>query len=148
MVGAFVCCAADCHFTCEMGHHHPRLGSLPIARVLPCMATNQKVTSTPSEADMQHTTINRHSGTRETVAAAFWLLAGIIVLIAAGDAFALLVAAVVIVTLTWGMVREIERRLRNHAELASVTHLRPASTGQRDPKTTPAQQLRRDRNAA
>jgi hypothetical protein len=87
---------------------------------------------------MQHTTTNRHPGTRDSVAGAFLLLAGIIVMIVSGDALALLIAAVVIVTLVWAMIREIEHRVRNRAELARVTHLRPASTGQRELKRTPA----------
>lgn len=87
---------------------------------------------------MQHTTINRPPGTHHSVAAAFWLLAGIVVLIVSGDALAILIAAVVIATLIWGMIREIEHRVRNRGELALVTHLRPASTGQRDPKKTSA----------
>ena len=73
---------------------------------------------------MQHTTTNRHPGTHNTVAAAFWLLAAIIVMIASGDALALLIAAVVIVTFVWGIIREIGHRVRNGAQLASVNHLR------------------------
>jgi uncharacterized membrane protein YhiD involved in acid resistance len=86
---------------------------------------------------MQHTTTSRHPGTHN-VAAAFWLLAGITVLIASGDAFALLTAAAVIVTAVWLMIREIGHRVRNHAELAPVVHLRPGSTRQRNPKNTSA----------
>lgn len=86
---------------------------------------------------MQHTTTNRHPGTRHSVTAAFGSLAGIIVMIASrgcprpadcrgrdrdpslGD-----------------HPREIEHRVRNGAELASVARLRPALTDQRDLKTT------------
>jgi len=85
---------------------------------------------------MHHTTTNNHPGTRETVAAAFWLLAGIMVMIASGDALALLIAAVVIVTLVWGLIRQIEHRVRHHAKSAPVTYLRPALTSQRDLKKT------------
>ena len=97
---------------------------------------------------MQHTTANRHPGTHN-VAAVFWLLAGIIVLIATGDAFALVTAAAVIVTAVWWMIREIEHRVRNHrAELATVIHLRPASTSQRQPNNTPAHASWRGPSAA
>jgi hypothetical protein len=118
-----------------MGHHDPRLGSLPIAQVLLGVAPYETAAPTASEADMQDTTTNRH---HDTAAGAFLLLAGIIVMIASGDALALLIAAVVIVTLVWGMIRAIQHRVRNRAELARVTHLRPASTGQRELKRTPA----------
>jgi hypothetical protein len=97
---------------------------------------------------MQHTTTNRHPGTHN-VAAAFWLLAGIIVLITSGDAIALLTAAAVIVTAVWWTVREIQHRVRNHhAVLPAVIHLRPASTSQRHPKNTSAHASWRGPNAA
>ena len=60
----------------------------------------------------------------------------------------LLIAAVVIVTLVWGMIRGIQHRVRNRAELARVTHLRPASTGQRELKRTPAHASWRGPSAA
>ena len=85
---------------------------------------------------MQHTTTNRHPGARASVAGGFLLAAGIVVMIGSADALALLIAAVAIVTLVWGMIREIEHRVRNRAELAPVTHLRPASTARRHLKTT------------
>jgi Flp pilus assembly protein TadB len=124
------------------------LGSLPIAQVLLDVPPYETVVPTASEADMQHTATNRHHGTRDSVAAAFLLLAGIIVMIASGDALALLIAAVVIVTLVWGMIRGIQDRVRNRAELARVTHLRPASTGQRELKRTPAHASWRGPSAA
>lgn len=81
---------------------------------------------------MQTATTNRRFGTYETAGSAFLLLAAIVVMIASGDAFAMLVAAVVILTVVWGMIREIEDRVRSRAGLAPVLHLRPALTGQRD----------------
>ena len=97
---------------------------------------------------MHHTTTNRHPGTHN-VAAVFWLLAGIIVLIATGDAFALVTVAAVIVTAVWWMIREIEHRVRNHrAEPANVIHLRPASTSQRQPNNTSAHASWRGPSAA
>jgi Flp pilus assembly protein TadB len=85
---------------------------------------------------MQHSTTNRHPGARDSVAEAFLLAAGIAVLIASADALAVLIAAVAIVTVVWGMIRAIGHRVRNRAHLAPVTHLRPALASHRDLKTT------------
>ena len=82
---------------------------------------------------MSHTAINGHHGAHHTIAAVFWILAGIIVVIALGDALSLLAVAFAIVTTVWWVYREVERRMdRNEAEMAPVAHLRPALTGQRD----------------
>jgi len=86
---------------------------------------------------MKLTTTKRHQGSHDIVAA-FWLVAGIIVMIASGDALAVLIAAVAIVAVVWGMIRAIERRVRNRTELARVTHLHPAMTARRDLKKTSA----------
>jgi hypothetical protein len=88
---------------------------------------------------MWNSTISGHHGTHHTVAAAFWILAGIIVVIVFGDVLALSALAFAIVTTVWWIYREVEHRLeRNHAEMALVTHLRPALTGQSDLKRTSA----------
>ena len=84
---------------------------------------------------MQPTTTKRRQRRHDTVAA-FWLVAGTIVLIASGDALALLIAAVAIVTVVWGMIRAIERRVRNRTQPAPVTQLHPAMTARRDLKKT------------
>jgi hypothetical protein len=85
---------------------------------------------------MRSTTTKRHQRSQDAVAA-FWLVAGIIVMIASGDALALLIAAVAIVTVVWGMIRAIERRVRNRTQPAPVTQLHPAMTARRDlTKTT------------
>ncbi len=97
---------------------------------------------------MQSTTINRSMGTYETVASAFLLLAGIVVMIASGDAFAMLVATVVILTVGWGMIRQIEHRVRSRAALAPVIHLRPALIGQRHLEKTSAHPSWRGRSVA
>jgi hypothetical protein len=84
---------------------------------------------------MRHTTISGRHGTHHTVAAAFWILAGVIIVIALGDALTLLAVAFAIVTTVRWIYREVEHRVqRNDAEMAPVTHLRPALTGQRDLK--------------
>lgn len=87
---------------------------------------------------MQHTMTNQHPGARDSVAGVFLLAAGIAVMIASADALALLIAAVAIVTLVWGMIRGIGHRVRNRAELAPVTQLRPALKARRDLKTSSA----------
>lgn len=97
---------------------------------------------------MQQTTISGHHNTHYPIGEAVWLLAGIIILIASGDAFALLTAAVVIVALVWGMIRAIEHRVRNGAKSAPVIHLRPASTSRRDPQNTSADASQHRRSAA
>jgi cbb3-type cytochrome oxidase subunit 3 len=98
---------------------------------------------------MQHTTISGHHGTHRTAAAAFWILAGIIVVIAFADALTLLVLTLAIVTTVWWIYREVEHRAeRNDAEMAPVTRLRPALTGQRDLKKTSAHASWRGPSAA
>jgi hypothetical protein len=97
---------------------------------------------------MRQTTISGHPNTHHPIGEMVLLLAGIIVLIAFGDAFALVIAAAVIATLVWGMIREIEHRVRNRRELAPVTQLRPALAGQRDLKKTAAHASRRGPSAA
>ncbi len=98
---------------------------------------------------MRRTTINGHHGTHHTVAAAFWILAGIIAVIAFGDALTLLAVAFAIVTTVWWIYRQVEHRVeRNDAEMAPVTHLRPALTGQRDLKMTSAHASWRGHSAA
>jgi hypothetical protein len=96
---------------------------------------------------MRHitTTISGRHGTHEVEVAVFWIVAGSIIVIAFGDALAVLAVAIAI---SW-MYRKVERRLeRTDAEMAPVTRLRPGSTGQRDLKDTPARASRRFRRAA
>jgi cbb3-type cytochrome oxidase subunit 3 len=86
---------------------------------------------------MRHTTISGHHGTHDTVAAAFWIVAGMLAVVAFGDVLALLAFALAIVTTAWWVYREVEHRVeRNDAEMALVTQLRPALTDQRDQKKT------------
>jgi uncharacterized membrane protein len=98
---------------------------------------------------MRHTTISGHHGSHHTVVAAFWILAGIIVVIAFGDALTLLAVALAIATTVWWIYREVEHRVeRNDAKMVPVTQLRPALTGQRDLKKTSAHASWRGRSAA
>jgi len=88
---------------------------------------------------MRHATISGHNGTHDAEATAFWIFAGIIVVIAFGDVLTLLAVALAIVTTAWWISRQVEHRVaKNEAKVASVTHLRPALTGQRDLKKTSA----------
>jgi divalent metal cation (Fe/Co/Zn/Cd) transporter len=121
------------------------LGSLSDARALCQTVADQTVTSNVSEADMQDTITNRRHGTRDSVASAFLLVAGILVMLASADALVVLIAAVLIASLVWGLIREIRHGLRNRAALASVTHLHVI---RHDAKTTPPQLLRHGRTAA
>lgn len=89
---------------------------------------------------MQNTTIGRRQGNRETLGAAFWLVAGLIVLIASGDALALLIAAAAVVTIFWGMISAVRQHVRNRAEPAPVTQLRAAPAAGRDLKSHSSQQ--------
>jgi len=66
-------------------------------------------------------------------------LAGIIMVIAFGDVLTLLAVALAIVATAWWVSRKLDHRVaRNDARMAAVTHLRPALTGQRELKRTPA----------
>jgi hypothetical protein len=94
---------------------------------------------------MQTTTTNPRHGTRDSIASAVLLVAGIIVLIASADALAVLIGAVMAVGLVWGSIREIQHRVRNRAALASVTHLHSLRQAA---KSLPPQLLRQGHNAA
>jgi hypothetical protein len=104
-----------------------------------------------SEADMRHTTttLGRHRGSYDVEAAVFWIFAGIILLIAFGDAIAVLAAVVAMVAAVAWIYRKIEHRFeRDDAPAAPVTHLRLTSTGQHDAKKTWVQALSHRRHAA
>jgi hypothetical protein len=86
---------------------------------------------------MRHNTITEHHESSYPIAEALWVLAGIILLLALGDILILLALTVAIVAMAtvWWAHRTVEHRAQgNGAEVASVTHLRPASTGHRDLK--------------
>ena len=83
---------------------------------------------------MRHTAISAHQVAHQMVVV-FWIIAGIIAVLVVGDAFTLL--ALAIVTTAWWILSGVEHRVeRHHAEMAPVTHLRPALSGQRDLKKT------------
>jgi len=86
-------------------------------------------------------------------AEALWILAGVILMLAFGDALIVLglAFAIVAVAATWWTWthRKVENRVeRNDAEWASVTHLRAALAGQRDLNKASAHAQRRGPSAA
>jgi hypothetical protein len=106
---------------------------------------NITVTRIPREVDVLQTT--GHDETHHSIAQslwrwraeALWMLAGITLMLAFEDALVLLTLAFAIVTVTaawwtaWSTYRTVEHRVESgDAELAPVTHLRPASTSQRE----------------
>jgi hypothetical protein len=98
---------------------------------------------------MRHITIRGHHGAHDAEAAVFWIFAGIIMVIAFGDVLTLLAVALAIVATAWWVSRKLDHRAaRNDARTAAVTHLRPALTGQRDLKITPAHSSPRTPRAA
>jgi len=89
--------------------------------------------------------INGDRGTHHAVAAAywvmaaFWIVAGIAAVIALGGGLTRLAVALAVAITEWRLISGVEDRFernlaRSHAEMASVTHIRPALTGQRDLK--------------
>jgi Flp pilus assembly protein TadB len=111
------------------------LGSNSVARALHETVVASDGDPSRSEADMRHitTTISGNHGTHDSEAALFWIFAGLIMVIAFGDAVAVMAVAVAIVTAVAWIYRKVERRLeRNDAHTAPVAHLRPERTGQHD----------------
>jgi hypothetical protein len=96
---------------------------------------------------MRYNTISGHSPVGEAV----WIVAGVIIMFAFGDAFVLsaLAFGIVIMIGAWLTHRQAERRAeRDDVEMAPVTHLRPALTAQRDLKKTAAHASWRGPSAA
>lgn len=86
---------------------------------------------------MRQHTITGHHEARYPVAAALWIVAGVMLLLAVGDVVILLALAVTAVgmAITWSAHRTVVHRgQRNDVEVASVTQLRSAATGHRDLK--------------
>jgi hypothetical protein len=100
-----------------------------------------------SEADMPHRTNSGHHGAYDAEAAGFWIFAAVIVVIAFRDVLPLLAVALTLLALAFAIATAAWWVSRN-ATTASVTHLRPALTGQREPKRAPARSSRRGTRAA
>jgi hypothetical protein len=127
----------------------PDRADIPLLRRSAVRPPHKTATLTPSEADMRHTTISGHHGTHHAVAAALWILAplwvlaGIVAVIGVGGGLTRLAVALPIVTTEWWILSKVDHRLERNAagsdaEMALVTHLRPALTDQRDLKKTSA----------
>jgi hypothetical protein len=100
---------------------------------------------------MRHitSTINGHHGNRDLEAAAFWVFGGVILLIAFGDAVAVLAVAVALLTAVAWIYRKIERRFERHdAPAAPVTQLRSEWFGPYDANEAPAQAVSHHLHAA
>ncbi len=84
------------------------------------------------------------------ISEAVWIVAGIIMLLAFGDALVLLALGLAIATMAaaWWTYRRVQQSGQRTADLAPVTTLRPAFTVQRDPKSTAAQAPWRGPSAA
>ncbi len=88
---------------------------------------------------MRHITIGAHGDTHDAEAVAFWIFGAIIMVIAFGEALAVLAATVALVAAASWIYRTVERRVARHGvELAPVTRLRAELTGHRERKMTSA----------
>jgi len=95
---------------------------------------------------MRHTTTSGHHGTHHHsgaaalwIVAAFWIVAGIVAVIGLGGGLTRMAVALAIVTTEWWLISEVEHRFeRNDPKMASVAHLRPELTDQRDLKNASA----------
>jgi hypothetical protein len=82
---------------------------------------------------MRHikTTISGHHGAFGAEAVLFWTFAGVIMVIAFGDALTILAVALAIMAAISWIIGKVEHRMETRdAALAPVTHLRPELTGQ------------------
>lgn len=83
---------------------------------------------------MRHLTIGGHNGTHDVEAIAFWVFGGIIMLIAFGEALAVLAGVFAVVAAIAWIYRKVERRFERSDERdavvpAAVTPLRLAGHG-------------------
>ncbi|BBZ46700.1 hypothetical protein [Mycobacterium parmense] len=70
------------------------------------------------------TTIGAEQRSRRAETVAFWILAGLIMVIAFGEALAVLVATSAVVAAVAWLYRKVERRLeRSDTQMAGVSHL-------------------------
>lgn len=98
---------------------------------------------------MRHATISGHDDSHDVVALTLWIFAGLIAIIALGDAVALLAVVLVLVMMGGWIYHRVERRVASsQAPIAAVTHLRPALTGQRGLKAAPVHESWRGPSAA
>jgi hypothetical protein len=87
------------------------------------------------------------------IVGAFWIIAGVVGVIGVGGGLTRLALALAIVATEWWLIPQVDHRLerndaRTDAEMAPVTRLRPASTGQPDLTMTSAHASWRGPSAA
>jgi hypothetical protein len=72
---------------------------------------------------MRHIAISEHHGARHrhTVAAAFWIIVGIVAVVAFGDTLTLLAVALPILATVWWICGEVEHRVRSNDAWRYVT---------------------------
>jgi ABC-type nickel/cobalt efflux system permease component RcnA len=72
---------------------------------------------------MGHITIGGHLGARyrHTIAAAFWIVVGMVAVIAFGDTLTLVAVALAVVTAAWWIWREVEHRVKSNDARRNVT---------------------------
>jgi hypothetical protein len=70
---------------------------------------------------MRHITISGHHGGRRMVAAAFWIVVGIVAVFAFGDILTLLAVALAIVTTAWWIRRAVEHHVERNDARRYVT---------------------------
>jgi hypothetical protein len=79
---------------------------------------------------MRYITISEDHGgrRRHTIAAAFWIVVGVVAVIAFGDTLTLLAVALATVTAAWWICREVEHRVKSNDARRYVTGVgsRPA----------------------
>ena len=77
----------------------------------------------PGEVGMREITISEHHGVRHrhTMAAAFWIVVGIVAVVAVGDTLALLALVLAIFATAWWICREAEHRVTSNDAWRYVT---------------------------
>ncbi|OBG31066.1 hypothetical protein [Mycobacterium sp. E3198] len=77
---------------------------------------------------MRHITSGARRDTHDAEAVAFWIFGGIIMVIAFGEALAVLAATVAVLAAVSWIYRKVERRFERNDEAAPVSALRPELT--------------------
>jgi hypothetical protein len=72
---------------------------------------------------MRHIAISEHRGVRHrhTMAAAFWIVVGIVAVVAVGDTLTLLALVLAIFAAAWWICREVEHRVTSNDAWRYVT---------------------------
>ena len=101
----------------ELASHHPRLGGPHIAQALHQTVSAFDGDPNSQRADMRHNTISGHHHARHAVPAAFWIaaacwiIAGIVAVMALGGGLTRLAIGLAIVATDWWVLSEVVHRL-------------------------------------